>query len=219
MRLAAITFLLLFCLASGCAQSADEKPAALPYHPSLDVSIMDKSIDPCSDFYTYSCGGWMKQNPIPADQASWGVFNKSFDENLAFLRTLLEEAAKGGVGQDASEKKIGDYYSACMDEAAVEKAGASPLKPGLDGIAKIKSQKDLADALAQFHAQGADMIFDFDSAQDAKDATQFIARADQGGLRITRPRFLLPDGRKIGGDAGELSCTHHQDVPVAGRFC
>jgi len=188
--------LLLFCITSGSAQAADEKPATLPYHPSLDVSIMDKSVDPCTDFYTYSCGGWMKQNPIPADQSSWGVFNKSFDENLAFLRTLLEEAAKGGAGQDPSEKKIGDYYSACMDEAAVEKAGASPLKPGLDRIAKIRSQKDLADALAGFHAQGVDMIFDFDSAQDAKDATQFIARADQGGIGLPDRDFYFQSDPK-----------------------
>ena len=110
--------------------------------------------------------------------------------------TLLEEAAKGGAGQDPSEKKIGDYYSACMDEAAVEKAGASPLRAGLDRIAKIKSQKDLADALAGFHAQGADMIFDFDSAQDAKDATQFIARADQGGIGLPDRDFYFQSDAK-----------------------
>jgi putative endopeptidase len=153
-------------------------------------------VDPCTDFYTYSCGGWLKQNPIPSDQAAWGVFGKAFDENLQFLRSLLEEAAKGGAGQDASEKKIGDYYSACMDEAAVEKAGAAPLKPGLDRIAKIKSQKELADALAAFHAQGANMIFDFDSVQDAKDATQFIARADQGGLGLPDRDFYFQTDAK-----------------------
>src|SRR3954453_18426988 len=116
------------------AAAAQEKHPLqeLPYTPSLDVKAMDKSADPCADFYTYSCGGWLKQNPIPPDQASWGVFHKSIDENLALLRSLLEEAAKGGAGQDASEKKIGDYYSACMDEAAVEKAGASPLRLGLE---------------------------------------------------------------------------------------
>jgi len=195
-RLAGIAFLSLLCVVSVSAQTATEKQAAMPYRPSLDVSIMDKSVDPCADFYTYSCGGWLKQNPIPSDQASWGVFSKAFDENLAFLRSLLEEAAKGGAGQDASEKKIGDYYSACMDEAAVEKAGAAPLKAGLDRIARIKSQNDLADALAQLHAQGSDMIFDFDSAQDAKDATQFIARADQDGIGLPDRDFYFQTDAK-----------------------
>jgi putative endopeptidase len=194
-RLAAIASAIFCCAVLAIAQQAPSQPT-LPYHPSLDSSIMDKSVDPCTDFYTYSCGGWLKQNPIPSDQASWGVFGKSFDENLQFLRTLLEEAAKGGPNQDASEKKIGDYYSACMDEAAVEKLGAAPLKPGLDRIAKIKSPKDLADALAAFHAEGANMIFVFDSAQDAKDATQFIGRADQGGLGLPdRDFYFLTDAK------------------------
>jgi endothelin-converting enzyme/putative endopeptidase len=196
-RLAGIASVTLFSISFAFAQNTQpDKPASLPYTPSLDVNSMEKSVDPCTDFYTYSCGGWLKQNPIPADQASWGVFGKAFDQNLAFLRSLLEEAAKGGEGQDASEKKIGDYYSACMDEATAEKVGAAPLKPGLDRIAKIKSQKDLADALAQFHAQGADMIFDFDSAQDAKDATQFIARADQGGLGLPDRDFYFQNDAK-----------------------
>jgi putative endopeptidase len=103
-RLAGIALALLFCLSLVSAQNSDH-PASLPYQPSLDVNIMDKSVDPCTDFYTYACGGWLKQNPIPSDQAAWGVFSKSFDENLAFLRSLLEEAAKGGPNQDASEKK------------------------------------------------------------------------------------------------------------------
>jgi putative endopeptidase len=194
-RLAATALLLVSSFASAFGQAADGK-SAMPYRPSLDPSIMDKSVDPCTDFYTYSCGGWLKQNPIPSDQASWGVFSKAFDENLAFLRALLEEAAKGGAGQDVSEKKIGDYYSACMDEAAVEKAGAAPLKAGLDRIANIKNGKDLADALAGFHAQGSDMIFDFDSAQDAKDATQFIARADQGGIGLPDRDFYFQTDAK-----------------------
>src|SRR3954466_10596240 len=147
-----MALVILLAISFAFAQSTPpDTPATLPYTPSLDVNSMHKSVDPCTDFYTYACGGWMKQNPIPSDQAAWGVFSKSFDQNLAFLRSLLEEAAKGGAGQDPSEKKIGDYYSACMDEAAVEKAGAIPLKRGLDRIAKIKNGKDLADALAGFH--------------------------------------------------------------------
>src|ERR1019366_4546661 len=73
--------------------------------PVLDVSAMDKTVDPCVDFYTYSCGGWMKKNPIPPDQASWSTYGKLEDENRAQLRTILEESAKTGTHRDAALQK------------------------------------------------------------------------------------------------------------------
>ena len=95
----------------------------LPYTPSLDASAMDKSIDPCVDFYQYSCGGWKKSNPIPPDQTSWSVYGKLYQDNLNFLRGILEEAAQLNSSRDAVTQKIGDFYAACMDESAVEKRG------------------------------------------------------------------------------------------------
>src|SRR5207248_11800689 len=80
---------------------------ALPYCPSLDVSSMDKSFDPCVDFYQYSCGGWQKKNPIPPDQTSWSVYAKLYQDNLAFLRGLLEEAGKTPDTSDPVGQKIG----------------------------------------------------------------------------------------------------------------
>src|SRR5262249_2695956 len=101
--------------------------AALPYTPSLDLASMAKSIDPCVDFYQYPCGGWQKNNPIPPDQTSWGVYGKLYQDNLNFLRGILEEAAaKAG---NPVEQKIGDFYAACMDESAVEKRGVAAIKP------------------------------------------------------------------------------------------
>src|ERR1035441_10864536 len=97
----------------------------------LDVSAMDKTVDPCLDFYTYSCGGWMKKNPIPPDQASWSTYGKLEDENRAQSGAILKEAAKPGGARDAVTQKIGDYYASCMDEPAIEKLGAKPLLPEL----------------------------------------------------------------------------------------
>src|SRR5271167_4548165 len=77
--------------------------------PVLDVRAMDKTVDPCVDFYTYACGGWMKNNAIPPDQASWGTYSKLEDENRAQLRGILEEAAKTGATRNAVTQKIGDY--------------------------------------------------------------------------------------------------------------
>src|SRR5205807_7581473 len=91
--------------------------------PVLDLTSMDQTADPCTDFYTYSCGGWMKKNPIPPDQSSWSAYGKLQDENTAQLRGILQEAAYDGVGRNAATQKIGDYYAACMDDKAVETAG------------------------------------------------------------------------------------------------
>jgi len=86
---------------------APERPLhALPYAPSLDPAAMDRSADPCVEFYRFSCGGWMKNNPIPADQARWSIYGKLTNENQQFLWGILEEAAKGGTGRTPAQEKI-----------------------------------------------------------------------------------------------------------------
>jgi len=166
----------------------------------LDLSAMDKSVDPCVDFYTYSCGGWMKANPVPPDQSSWGTYGKLQDENLAQLRTILEEAAKADAGKGSATQKIGDYYASCMDEAAIDKLGATPLAPELDRIAGLKSKAEIADYLAtsQFPTPvyGSGSLFVFRSSQDAKNSAEVIAEADQGGLSLPDRDYYLKDDDK-----------------------
>src|SRR5947209_3954684 len=111
---------------------------ALPYTPVLDTQFMDKTADACVDFYKYACGNWNKLNPIPPDQARWNVYSKLTDENQRFLWGILEEAARPTPGRTANQQKIGDYFQACMDEAAVEKAGVAPLRKALDAIAALR---------------------------------------------------------------------------------
>jgi putative endopeptidase len=160
--------------------------AALPYSPSLDLTSMDKSVDPCVDFYQYSCGGWQKKNPIPPDQTSWSVYGKLYEDNLNFLRGILEEAAAGKGQRDAVTQKIGDFYAACMDEAAVEKRGLAAIKPDLDAIAALNSSHDLAPVVARLELSvpNASIIFDASSTQDPDDSEQEIAIFDQGGLGL-----------------------------------
>src|SRR5580698_433225 len=116
-------------------QTAPERPlTTLPYTPGLDPAAMDRSVDPCTNFYQYSCSAWIKNNPIPPDQARWDVYAKLQQDNQRFLWGLLEQAAKPG-NRSVVEQEIGDYFQACMDETGIEKLGAGPLKAGLDEIA------------------------------------------------------------------------------------
>src|SRR5271163_621528 len=120
--------------------------------PVLDSSAMDRTVDPCVDLYSYSCGAWVKNNPIPPDQSSWSIYGKLEDDNRAQLRVILEDAAKlSGTRDPATHgtiQKIGDYYASCVDEAAIEKLGAQPLLPELTRIEGLKSKQDLAEFLA-----------------------------------------------------------------------
>src|SRR5262252_7585145 len=133
-------------LAFLCGLSFGQQSPAEKHEPALDVTSMDRSVDPCVDFFAYSCGGWIKNNPIPADQSSWDTYSKMEDENKAQLRGILEGALAPDPNRNAVNQKIGDYYASCMDEKAIEEKGAEPLKPQFDRIARIGSKSELADA-------------------------------------------------------------------------
>jgi putative endopeptidase len=181
-------YLLLISSGAGilCAQTTDSPFFALPYTPSLDISSMDRSVDPCTDFYHYTCGAWIKKNPIPPDQARWDVYAKLSEDNERFLWGILVEASKPNASRNLVETEIGDYFAACMDEQGQQRAGLTPLKPGLDAIAAIGSIRDLPAYLGRQHLAmaGDGMLFGFGSSQDYEDSNHVIAFADAGGLGL-----------------------------------
>ncbi len=112
----------------------------------FDTSLIDKSINPCENFYQYSCNGWFKRNPLPPDQTSYGRFTELFELNRLHLKQILEDASKPDPNRTPNEQKIGDEYASCMDTANVDKLGLTPIKPELDRIAALQSIAELARA-------------------------------------------------------------------------
>ena len=162
----------------------------------LDPNLMDKTVDPCVDFYQYSCGGWLKQNPVPPDQSSYGRDTELAERNRLILRDILEKASVNDPKRSAVDQKIGDFYSSCMDEAAIEKKGLAPLKPELDRIAAIKSKAELAPVVADLQLKNVNALFSYGSDQDFKNANEEIAEADQGGLGLPERDYYTRTGAK-----------------------
>ncbi len=194
-RIASIVVFPFLLAALSLAQSASAP--TLPYSPSLDAASMDKTVDPCVDFYTYSCGSWQKNNPIPPDQTSWSVYGKLYQDNLTFLRGILDEAAKTNAGRDQVTQEIGDFYGACMDEGAVNKRGVAAIQPQLDAIAALKSVHDFAAFTAHVTLPfGRTILFEAGSGQDPDNSDQFIADLDQGGLGLPDRDYYTKDDAK-----------------------
>src|ERR1700689_3579936 len=171
--------------AAASTEGADVPLQSLPYTPGLDVSAMDRTANPCADLYQYACGGWRDHNPIPPDQASWSVYGKLFEDNQRFLWGILEDAAKPNAARSAVEREIGDFFAACMDEPAAEKAGSAPLRAELDAIGALKSAADFPELLAREHlALDYGMLFAFSSNQDFADSSREIPEASAGGLGL-----------------------------------
>ena len=179
------------------SQTSSAKADDLPYSPSLDLDSMDRSVDPCVDLYNYSCGGWQKKNPIPPDQTSWSVYGKLYQDNLNFLRTILEQASAAGQQHNALDQKIGDFYAACMDESAIEQKGISGIEPELNSVAKLGSQKDIAALIARLQlTYGGQVMFGAGSVQDPDNSEQVIAQIDQGGLGLPDRDYYVKDDAK-----------------------
>ncbi len=166
--------------------------------PAFDVSSLNRSVDPCVDFYKFSCGGWQTANPLPADQARYGSFDALQDRNRTLLQNLLETVSSNKTSRSALEQREGDFYAACMDEKAIDARGTAALKPDLDRIAALKNKRDLAELMDHMFRGGSSVFFNFGSEQDAKDSTKVIAAFGQGGLGLPdRDYYFKTDPKSV----------------------
>jgi Predicted metalloendopeptidase len=171
-------------------------PTSVPKKPiSFDLSAIDKTADPCTDFYQYACGNWKKENPIPADQTRWGRFNELAQRNNYLLYQDLKAAAD--APKTPLQKKYGDYFAACMNVDLANQLGAKPIEPALRTIAAWNDRKTLATLLGTMENKYAvGFFFNFGSEQDQKDSTRQIGALDQGGLGLPdRDYYLNQDER------------------------
>jgi putative endopeptidase len=173
----------------------------------FDISQVDKTLDPCQDFYQYACSKWNAANPIPADQVAWGTGSglQYWNENI--LREALEKAGAQTSNRTDYEQKIGDYWAACMDESGIESSGTRDVKAELERIAQMANKSQLADQVAHIHQavpgawQGDDnqtraALLGFGQQQDFDDATKVVAAIDQGGLGLPNRDFYIKDDAK-----------------------
>jgi putative endopeptidase len=158
---------------------------------AFDASRMDTSVSPCNDFFQYVNGTWVKNTQIPASESRWGSFNSLAEDNNTLLRQILEEDSKTKSKEGTDAQLIGDFYSACMDEASIEAAGTKPVEPFFKKIAAIKDQAGLQREIAAFHQSGMPALFSFGAGPDLKDTNTVILNAFQGGLTLPNRDYYL----------------------------
>jgi putative endopeptidase len=193
--------------AANAAVTADK--AKVPKLDHFDPDLVDKTLNPCDDFYKYACNKWIAANPIPADQVYWSTGGGLEMWNDNVLRETLQAASKNDSTRSALQQKIGDYWAACMDESGIESAGMKPLQPELDRIAGLKSKKEITLEIAHLHHafpgawEGSDNqtnapFFGFSGGQDYDDASKVVAQIDQGGLSLpNRDYYISTDEKSV----------------------
>jgi putative endopeptidase len=191
--------------AANAAVTADK--TKVPKLDHFDPDLVDKTLNPCDDFYKYACNKWIAANPIPADQVYWSTGGGLEMWNDNVLRETLQAASKNDSTRSAVQQKIGDYWAACMDESGIEAAGMKPLQPELDRIAGLKSKKEITLEIAHLHHafpgawEGSDNqtnapFFGFSGGQDYDDASKVVAQIDQGGLSLPNRDYYIGTDEK-----------------------
>jgi putative endopeptidase len=182
------------------AAGADE--TNVPKLEHFDANLVDKTLDPCQDFYKYSCTKWLTANPIPADQVYWSTGSGLELWNEGLLRDTLEAASKTDPNRSAVQQKIGDYWAACMDETGIETAGLKPLESELARIAALKSKNDVTLEVAHLQHvypgawqpgdnESSSALFGFTGQQDYDNASMVVAQIDQAGLSLPNRDYYL----------------------------
>jgi len=192
---------------SAVAQSHPAQSETTPQLSHFDATQVDRTLDPCVDFYQFTCKKWMASIPIPPDQVSWWLGSKLMIWNQSVVRGILEDASRDDAACNPGQQKIGDYYASCMNEAEINSKGSSAIKPELDRIEAIQNKAELAEEIAHIHeitfglapatnSGSSTVLFGFSSGQDLDDASKVVAVIDQGGLGLPDRSYYLNTDQK-----------------------
>src|SRR5674476_392051 len=177
--------ILTLALMQGCTSNVKNKVETVKKYPPFDVQNMDTKIKPGDDFYSYTNGAWLKNNPIPADKNSRSTFDELIEKNRHDIREIIEEAAATkDVHQGSNTEKIGKFYNSGMDTVSIEKKGIAPLKIFFDKIEAIKNISDVQSVGAYFQSYAISPFFSLFSNQDSKNSTSIIAQCFQAGIGL-----------------------------------
>ncbi len=165
--------------------------SAIGQSKGFDPGRMDRSVDACNDFFQYSNGTWVENTKIPDSEFRWGSFNILAENNREILRGILDKASSTEANKGSDMQLIGDFYYSCMNESAIEAAGADPVKPIFREIDRIKNQGDLQAMIAKLHNMGIPAVFNFGGGTDLKDSEFYIANAGQGGLSMPNRDYYV----------------------------
>jgi len=198
-RTLAFAVIVLTALTIGCGSSqtappaASAKPAYLGPH-GFDLTAMDTSVKACDDFYRFAVGKWRDTHPLPAQYSRYGRFEELAERNREVLHKILEEdAAMTNAAPGSAERKVGDFYAACMNEPAIEAAGVTPIQPELDRINAISDRASLLSELNQLHTEGYGPLFRIGGTNDQKNSKMIIASLGTGALGLPDRDYYLRD--------------------------
>ena len=208
-RLKPLALALSVSLTLAACQKAEEPAAtaAAPETPKLQVDLaqvqqqpislkvedLDTSIQACQDFNGFVNSRWLAANPVPGDRTTWGAFPALGERSLQVQHEIAKAAAAGEWPQGSMEQKVGDFFAAGMDEAAIEAAGLAPVQPELDRIDALASNADIPAYIGDAYGRGQGMLFGFYAMADYNDSTTNIAYASQGGLSLPERAYYLED--------------------------
>ena len=178
------------------AKTSASKAVVTSNSVSPIVDAMDTTAEPCTDFYQYACGGWLKKNPLPNDRPRYARFTELYENNSKVLKAILDGVSANDPKRNAVDQKIGDYFVSCMDETAVNSLGVKAIEKELRKVDELKSKDGLTSLIIFLHRATVPVFFSYYSKPDLKNASKVIANVDQGGISLPNRDYYFNDDQR-----------------------